>query len=415
MTISSSNPVAKDALLKRLSVWATQQDLLEDPYVINLIKDISEDRNLSFWADQDPLTLIPAVSSKKGQGLIRASRFFSVFRNVLVFLPVALTWKAISDATRGFAQFTAQSDSTPVNFLEFWQNGYGYINEFWTISNVAILDFWIIMFVIFITLLANSFASNGQRIYEVTNEALDVEKLAIVIEIKKYLFNAKPHKIENINQDVINSIERLNQGMREFNKTSENIELLSDYLSKAVPQVQLVHENMNKTATSNNRDMESTFADFTKDLSQALTQLNNWAYESQQGMKNMAELLQDSMNSYMQNTNEQIKSINENIQGVTNSNSEELAKIFGNFTQDLSSGINQLNSFVLDLQESVKEVRNLLGDIMSSSVSNMTTDINSANKYITKSARQLESELDSLSSQINKTAASIKAQRENQD
>ena len=75
----------------------------------------------------------------------------------------------------------------------------------------------------------------------------------------------------------------------------------------------------------------------------------------------------------------------------------------------------ELNNFILQLQSSVHQVHNLLDNLMASSVSNMTSDINSANKYISKSARMLESELDSLSSQINITAASLKAKYENQE
>ena len=154
MSTTASSSGSKEYLLRKLTVWATKEELLYDPYLNNLIKDITEDRNLSFWAEQDPMNLIPPVDSKKGFGLIRLSRFFSILRNTLVFLPVALTWKAVSDATAGFAAFTSQSQATPVNFLEFWQNGYGYISPFWTISNVALVDFWIILLVIGITLLA---------------------------------------------------------------------------------------------------------------------------------------------------------------------------------------------------------------------------------------------------------------------
>ena len=415
MSTTASSSGSKEYLLRKLTVWATKEELLYDPYLNNLIKDITEDRNLSFWAEQDPMNLIPPVDSKKGFGLIRLSRFFSILRNTLVFLPVALTWKAVSDATAGFAAFTSQSQATPVNFLEFWQNGYGYISPFWTISNVALVDFWIILLVIGITLLANTLNSNGQRIIEFNSQLLEKEKLAIVIDIKKYLYNVKPHKIENINQDVIGSIEKLNQGMREFNKASENIENLSNFLNKVIPQVQQVHESINEVAASNSVELEKVFINFTNELNKGLNALNTWVSDSQLSMRKMSEVLEDSISQYSKNTNEQIAKINRNVSDISIANSAELERVFGKFTKDLGTGMKELNNFILQLQSSVHQVHNLLDNLMASSVSNMTSDINSANKYISKSARMLESELDSLSSQINITAASLKAKYENQE
>lgn len=413
MTLSNSSGLAKDNLLKKLSVWATKQELLDDPYVINLIKDITEDRNLNFWAEQDPLNLIPPIESKRGTGLIKLAKFFALFRNVLVFLPVALTWKSVSDATKGFAQFIAQNDATPVNFLEFWQDGYGYISPFWTISNVALIDFWIIMAVVIISLLTNSFVNNGQRILDLSSQELEKEKLAIVLEIKKYLFSAKPHHIETINQDVVNSIEKLNQGMREFNKTSASIEALADYLNKAIPQVQLVHENLNQTSVTNNLEIERVFLNFSQELTQSLKELNTWVFESQESVKKMHEAMQDSLTQYMDNTNEQISRINENMNNVSTANSYELERVFSKFNLDLANDFKELKTFVTELQTSVKKVNKLLDTVMSNSVSNMTSDIDNANKYITKSARKLESELDDLSSQINITTASLRENNEN--
>ena len=104
-------------------MWATQRELLQDSNVLGMIKDITEDRNLGFWASQEPLEIMPNVDSDAGLKFMKYAKIFALIRNVLVFLPVAVTWKAVAEATTGFAEFVSVNSATPVNFLEFWQNG----------------------------------------------------------------------------------------------------------------------------------------------------------------------------------------------------------------------------------------------------------------------------------------------------
>ncbi len=333
----------KNSLIKKLSTWATQRGLLEDPFVLSLIKDLNEDRNLGFWADQDPIQFLPEVESNNGINFMKLAKTLGLIRNMLVFLPVALTWKAVSDATAGFAKFVSVNNATPVNFLEFWQNGYGYLNKFWTIGSIAEIDFIIILLVILITLLSNILQSNGQKVNELTLNQLENEKTTLILEIKKYLFSVKPTTVETVNNDVLLAIDKFNQGAREFNSISKNIETLSDYLMKAVPQVQAIQESMNKVSVNNNADLE---------------------------------------------------------------------KVLGSFTKEVNDKVTQLDSSLSHLQDSVGSINKLINVALTTSVSNMSQDIENSNKSVKKSAKQLESELENLSSQINIAAANLKAKNE---
>jgi len=333
----------KNSLIKKLSTWATQRGLLEDPFVLSLIKDLNDDRNIGFWANQDPLEFLPNVESDNGISFMKIAKTLGLIRNMLVFLPVALTWKAVSDATAGFAKFVAVNNATPVNFLEFWQNGYGYLNKFWTIGSIAEIDFIIILLVIAITLISNIFQNNGQKVNELTLDKLDKEKNALILEIKKYLFSVKPTTVETVNSDVLLAIDKFNQGAQEFNSISKNIETLSDYLMKAVPQVQAIQESMNKVSLNNNADLE---------------------------------------------------------------------KVLGSFTKEVNDKVIRLDSSLSHLQSSVGAVNKLIDIALTASVSNMSQDIDNSNKSVKRSAKQLESELENLSSQINITTANLKAKNE---
>lgn len=342
--ISTNKNSWKESLLKKFSTWATKHGVIEDPYVLSLIKDISEDRNISFWANEDPAKLLPLVDTKEGQRIVDFGKFLTIIRNMLVFLPVAVTWKAVSDATSGFAEFVSTNNARPVNFLEFWQNGYGYLDKFWTIGSIAEFDFWIIILVIVISLLSNIMQNNGQKLHDAAFDLLEKEKISLAIEIKKYLYNAKPVESTSITQDVIVSIEKLNQGIREYNKISQNIETLSDDLIRVVPQLQNLQESMNKIGISNNNDLE---------------------------------------------------------------------KVLSSFTNQMNSSVTELNSFVNQLNESITSVKNLLDSSLTSSVGNMTKDIEDSNNIIKKSARQLEKELRNLTKEINSSLEKLKSQDEN--
>lgn len=342
--ISTNKNTWKESILKRFSSWATKHGVIEDPYVLNLIKDITEDRNISFWANEDPAELLPLIDTKEGQRIVDIGKFLTIIRNMLVFLPVAVTWKAVSDATSGFAEFVSTNNATPVNFLEFWQNGYGYLDKFWTIGSIAEFDFWIIILVIVISLLSNIMQNNGQKLHDAAFDLLEKEKISLAIEIKKYLYNAKPVESTSITQDVIVSIEKLNQGIREYNKISQNIETLSDDLIKVVPQLQNLQESMNKIGIANNNDLE---------------------------------------------------------------------KVLASFTNQMNSSVEELNNFVNQLNVSISSVKNLLDSSLTSSVGNMTKDIDDSNDIIKKSAKQLEKELRNLSKEINSSLEKLKNQDEN--
>jgi predicted nucleic acid-binding Zn-ribbon protein len=342
-SLANQKQDAKEVLLRKLATWATQRELLQDTYILSLIKDITEDRNLGFWADQDPMQLLPAVETTAGITFMKFAKIFALLRNVLVFLPVALTWKAVSAATTGFSQFVSVNNAAPVNFLEFWQNGYGYLDKFWTIGAIAQIDFLIILLVILITLVSNILQNNGQKVNEIMNDTLEKEKISIVLDIKKYLFMVKPSSVETINSDILLAIDKFNQGTREFNKISNNIESLSDYLIKAVPQVQAIQESMNKISMSNNEDLE---------------------------------------------------------------------KVLSSFTTQVNSGVSNLNSSLIELQKNIGSINSLITEALTNSVSSMSGDIDNSNRAVKRSAKQLESELENLSSQINITTANLKAKIE---
>jgi len=135
----AENEVLRDSL----TAWANKHGFLNDPYVVGLTAALDTRRNLSMWATLSPLEYLPRPEAKGRR--LRLIKFITLVRNTLIFAPVALTWAAVGKATTAFGIYVGDNAGAVVNFLEFWQNGYGVLDKKWTLGNVATLDFILII------------------------------------------------------------------------------------------------------------------------------------------------------------------------------------------------------------------------------------------------------------------------------
>lgn len=197
-------------LLELLAQWSSRHDLQGDPYLNSITQAIAANNSLELYSTLDPQTHLPRPLSKVGRSFIRTARTVAITRNSLVFLPVAFTWKAVSESTRAFSEFLAINSAAPVNFLEFWQNGYGILDPKWRIATVAEIDFWIIIAIILMTLFASLAVSYGQDLDNRNQEELDKEREAIVFALKSYLYTPDVSSPAAMDESLRNSLRNLN-------------------------------------------------------------------------------------------------------------------------------------------------------------------------------------------------------------
>ncbi len=216
----SANP----ELAARLREYGENYGLEEDPYLEGLSNAIEEGKNLSVWASNDVMTLMPHPDVESVEGPIYSAMV--LIRNVLVFVPVALTWLAVGKATTGFSLYTAKSSAASVvNFLQFWQNGYGVLAKEWTLSHVAEDDFFIIATVIiltFITPFMNRSAIKKAAIFE--QDALR-ERLTLVIEVESFLFDKRRLTPLTIDSALAKSFERVVEATQNLAIASKRIDV----------------------------------------------------------------------------------------------------------------------------------------------------------------------------------------------
>jgi len=113
-----------------------------------------------------------------------------------------------------------------VNFLEFWQNGYGFLDAKWRIGTVAELDFWIIIGIVALTLLSTLLLNYGRNIQAKEQTVLNRERQVIALELKSYF--AAPRKVSNKDIDA-----NLSRALRNLTSATEAISIAALNLQNA--------------------------------------------------------------------------------------------------------------------------------------------------------------------------------------
>ena len=217
-------------LFNSLQSWAQQYGLLEDPYVSGLSNAVENRKNLPMWASLNPLAYLPHAPAEINKSLKQVGLIITIVRNALVFLPVALTWFAISKATSAFAVYTASNTLAVVNFLDFWENGYGVLDKKWSLSHVATLDFQIILFIIVLTIAITLLDKRLRDSHNQAVAALDEDRISLALSITSFLFDHQRVTQVSMNQslakslrDLSNSTESLDKSSKELGKTVKAI------------------------------------------------------------------------------------------------------------------------------------------------------------------------------------------------
>ena len=214
-------------LADKLLAWADKYDVTKDGYVRGLYEALTSRKNLQIWASLNPIEYLPMPELKAGLSMANWTRSITVLRNVLVFLPVALTWAAVGEATTAFSTYLKANGSDIVNFLDFWQNGYGVLDDKWRIATIALLDFLIIMVVIVLTLIASFFSRRVTELQIMSEKESDRERILLSVEIASYLFEKQKVTNVTMNQSLASALDKLLNATESIEATAKALEKTS--------------------------------------------------------------------------------------------------------------------------------------------------------------------------------------------
>lgn len=111
-----------------------------------------------------------------------------------------------------------------VNFLEFWQNGYGVLAKEWTIGRIAFLDFLLILMVIVLTLLTAYLSRRNQNLRQDAIAELDHERTALALDISAYLFTKQAVTPMTMNANMATALRQLLNATDALDKSTNILE-----------------------------------------------------------------------------------------------------------------------------------------------------------------------------------------------
>ena len=223
MAQNRKNPETKE-LLSTLNSWIYKYDQSGNSMMKKLVNDIENGNDLKIWADLAPETYLPNPQSKNYINGIRRINSITGLRNVLVFSPVALTWAAISVVTTAFSKFEAENSNSVVNFLSFWQQGFGYLNDFWKLSNVAIFDAFLVSIVIGLTFVINFLTRSNLE----SNEKYELEvqdaRIRLIFKLNEFFYQYKYPTPNQLNKNIYSATKSLDKTLKSLMKIVSRLE-----------------------------------------------------------------------------------------------------------------------------------------------------------------------------------------------
>lgn len=245
--LTTSAPAVTTAVAE-MNNWAKQWDVDTDPFVKGLNEAIQQNSDLGMWSSLDPTQLLPdmpdqtTIFHRIGSGL-------ALLRNVLVFLPVAITWQAIAKATEAYSTWngeapdTGQGEVLQKNFLDFWANGYGILDNKYTLPHIGILDFWIIIAIIVISLTASGLTARGDKANEDLRQVFESERLTIAIRIRRALHGKREASPESIATSLADALADLNQTTRDMAEVAARLEATTTGVMALTPQIERLNDH----------------------------------------------------------------------------------------------------------------------------------------------------------------------------
>lgn len=228
--------------ISELRNWAATHRCDDDPYIRGLLTAVEQRQDLTMWAALDPVELLPHPPVRRGRFMTRIARVMLFLRNVLVFIPVAITWMGIKEATEAFGAYAAAENAAnsgkQLNFLLFWESGgpKGQLASMWRIQHIALVDALLIAGIVVLTLLSGAIEARANRKADMQERRFEAERVGIALAVKAALHGNRQATPESITQSLAESLADLMSGARLMNNAALRMETLSVGLETVGPR-----------------------------------------------------------------------------------------------------------------------------------------------------------------------------------
>lgn len=253
--MAKNNPEEILALQASLQAWAQAFGHTQNSYVVGLNASLENKRELEFWQSLDPLEYLPSFNPMRSTSILKIVRLLAGIRNIIIFVPVALTWAAVAEATKAFNEFILQNSGTPANFLQFWQDGYGLLDPFWRIGSIAELDFILVAIVIVLTSIVSVMQARGQNIAQVESVEFVNSRTTLALEINSSLYDYRTIQSGSVSAEVAKSVKSLRSALANGQSLEKPYGRLSKNVSEAATQVKSASGSLKTQLNSLQREI----------------------------------------------------------------------------------------------------------------------------------------------------------------
>jgi hypothetical protein len=253
-------PTGSSKLADAVTSWAVRWEVNDNPYVRGIGDALATGDDLPAWSAIDPWTALPHAEPANGTNWTRISRVFVILRNILVFVPVALTWFAISEASRAFGNFVDAKGDGQYNFLYFWQNGGpGYLDRAFQLPRIALIDFFIITVIVGLTLFAAMLNARGARQRSKYERMADEERDAIALKLAvagHWEASASP---ESIAEAVAVALSELLQATHQVGDAADRLAATSTAMTTLTGPINSLTQEVSKFTTTGAGPLAQSF------------------------------------------------------------------------------------------------------------------------------------------------------------
>ena len=278
--VNEDHPVPdNEEVTDQLRNWANRWAVLEAPYVAGLLRDLPTSRNMTMWSSRDPFACLPTPELTDARSLDRLVRVLTLFRNVLIFLPVAVTWLAIGQAVSAFADYAETFGGESANFLQFWQQGGpvgDHLSSHWRIGFVATLDFALIALIILATMFASLLRGVAAQKRTEEHQRSEAEREELAIELSIALAGkhwATPESVAESVQEVINrltdAVHKVNEATSRLDQTARTVMEASSGVSGLASNI----DSLNASSSQLGERLEDVSERMSGEISRAVNDL----------------------------------------------------------------------------------------------------------------------------------------------
>jgi hypothetical protein len=187
----------------QLETWATAWNRSDDAVVDRTLRVLRSGSDLSAISSVDYLQHLPTTP---GFGLTRggSSRFLLSMRNVIVFLPIALTWFSLWNVSRSFDEYRVSLPSDEeINFFDYWRSGGdGSVADWERFGSVAIAVVGLIVAVIALSLASGVIGARQARRQRIDMAIFDAARRSVAVQV---MAAVEPHRrvdFHNVDQSL---------------------------------------------------------------------------------------------------------------------------------------------------------------------------------------------------------------------